>query len=114
MTEANAPERLGAAVVLPEAGDELSQTEIVWVDAGYSGKNFARVVQQLCDAKVEVIQRIAQAFEVLPKRWIVERTFGWLNRYRRLSKDYELHSESSEAMIYGSLIRLMTRRLAAA
>lgn len=57
--------------------------------------------------------RISQAFEVLPKRWIVERTFGWLNRFRRLSKDYEQHTESSEAMILGSLIRLMTRRLAA-
>lgn len=85
---------------------------LVWVDSGYSGENFARVVQQFCGATVEVIQRIAQTFEILPKRWIVERTFGWLNRYRRLSKDYELHSESSEAMIYGSLIRLMLRRLA--
>ena len=56
----------------------------------------------------------ALEFEILPKRWIVERTFGWLNRYRRSSKDYELHSESSEAMIYDSLIRLMTRRLATA
>jgi putative transposase len=46
-------------------------------------------------------------------RWIVERSFGWLNRYRRLSKDYELYTQSSEAMIYGSFIRLMTRRLAA-
>ncbi len=63
--------------------------------------------------RVEVIERIAKTFEILPKRWLVERTFGWLNRYRRLSKDYELHSENSEAMIYGSLIRLMTRRLAA-
>lgn len=44
---------------------------------------------------------------------MLERTFGWLNRFRRLSKDYEQHTESSEAMIYGSLIRLMTRRLAA-
>jgi putative transposase len=71
------------------------------------------VVEQICGAWVEVIERIAKTFEILPKRWIVERTFGWLNRYRRLSKDYELYSESSEAMIYGSLIRLMTRRLAA-
>jgi putative transposase len=52
-------------------------------------------------------------FEMLPKRWIVERSFGWLNRSRRLSKDYELYTQSSEAMIYGSFIRLMTRRLAA-
>jgi putative transposase len=100
-------------VVLHEATEELSQTQVVWVDNGYSGENFARVVKQICGARVEVIQRVAQTFEILPKRWIVERTFGWLNRYRRLSKDYELHSESSEAMIYGSLIRLMTRRLAA-
>ncbi len=113
VTGANASERLGAAVVLHEATEELSQTQVVWVDNGYSGENFARVVKQICGARVEVIQRVAQTFEILPKRWIVERTFGWLNRYRRLSKDYELHSESSEAMIYGSLIRLMTRRLAA-
>jgi putative transposase len=113
VSEANASERLGAAVVLHEAGDELARTEVVWVDQGYRGDNFARVVQQICGARVEVIERIAKTFEVLPKRWVVERTFGWLNRYRRLSKDYELYPETSEAMIYGSLIRLMTRRLAA-
>ncbi|MDE5103813.1 MAG: transposase, partial [Trichodesmium sp. St19_bin2] len=48
----------------------------------------------------------------LPKRWIVERTFGWLNRFRRLSKDYEVYSDVIEAMIYGSLIQLMVKRLA--
>jgi putative transposase len=72
-------------------------------------------VQQVCGqrVRVEVIERESKQFEVLPKRWIVERSFGWLNRYRRLSKDYELYTQSSEAMIYGSFIRLMTRRLAA-
>lgn len=114
VSEANLPERLGAVAVLDEVREELSQTEVIWVDAGYSGENFARVVQQICGAQVEVIERIAKTFEILPKRWLVERAFGWLNRYRRLSKDYELHSENSEAMIYGSLIRVMTRRLAAA
>ncbi len=53
-----------------------------------------------------------QAFVVLKKRWIVERTFGWLNWYRRLSKDYERLPENSEAMIYISMIRLMLRRFA--
>ncbi|MFG3818831.1 transposase, partial [Limnothrix redekei] len=62
---------------------------------------------------VEVISRIGKGFETLPKRWIVERTFGWLNRFRRLSKDYELYSETSEGMIYGCLMHLMVRRLAA-
>jgi len=113
VTEANLSERLGAAIILDEEREELSKTEVLWVDQGYSGKNFAHVVQQICGARVEVVERIAKTFEILPKRWIVERTFGWLNRYRRLSKDYELHSENSEGMIYGSLIRLMTRRLAA-
>ncbi|ABW32146.1 conserved hypothetical protein (plasmid) [Acaryochloris marina MBIC11017] len=47
------------------------------------------------------------------KRWIVERSFGWMNRYRRLNKDYEIYTENSEAMIFGSFIRLMVRRLAA-
>ncbi len=62
--------------------------------------------------RVEVIERISPTFEPLPKRWIVERTFGWINRFRRLSKDYELYSEVSEAMIYSSLMRLMLKRLA--
>ena len=62
---------------------------------------------------VDVIKRTTQTFEILPKRWVVKRTFGGLNRYRRLSKDYELYCEMSEAMIYGAMIRLMLKRLAA-
>jgi putative transposase len=101
--------------VLHEAVAELTKLKVVWVDSGYSGNNFARAVQQVCgeQVRVEVIERHSKAFEILPKRWIVERTFGWLNRFRRLSKDYELYTEASEAMIYGSLIRLMVRRLTA-
>lgn len=115
VTEANASERLGAVVVLHESIDKLSRLEVVWVDQGYSGPNFKRAVQQVCgeNVRVEVIERESKEFEVLPKRWIVERSFGWMNRYRRLSKDYEVYTESSEAMIYGSFIRLMVRRLAA-
>jgi putative transposase len=115
VTEANASERLGAVVVLDEAKEKLSKLKVIWVDQGYSGKNFANAVQQVCgeQVRVEVIERTSKTFEQLPKRWIVERTFGWLNRFRRLSKDYEVYSEVSESMIYGSLIRLMVRRLAA-
>lgn len=114
VSEANASERLGAIVVLDEVREKLSKLEVVWVDQGYSGKNFARAVQQVCGegVRVEVIERMGEGFEQLPKRWIVERTFGWLNRFRRLSKDYELYSEMSEAMIYSALMRLMVRRLA--
>ena len=114
VSEANGSERLGAVVVLNEARDKLSKLEVIWVDQGYCGPNFRRAVQNICgdQIRVEIIERKSQQFEVLPKRWIVERSFGWMNRYRRLSKDYELQTRSSEAMIYGSFIRLMTRRLA--
>ncbi|MGH9899092.1 MAG: transposase, partial [Pyrinomonadaceae bacterium] len=50
-------------------------------------------------------------FHILPKRWIVERTFGWLSKHRRLSKDYESLCETSEAMVYAAMIRLMLARL---
>jgi putative transposase len=56
--------------------DELSRTEVIWVDSDYRGANFARVVGQMCGARVEIIKRIAASCAVLPKRWIVERTFG--------------------------------------
>nr|WP_250126832.1 transposase [Chroococcidiopsis sp. CCMEE 29] len=114
VTEANASERLGAVVVLDEAKEKLSKLELIWVDSGYCGKNFANALKQVCGerVRVEVIERTAKMFERLPRRWIVERTFGWLNRFRRLSKDYEFYTQVSEAMIYGSLIRLMVKRLA--
>lgn len=102
-------------MVLHEAAAELSRLSVVWVDQGYSGANFVQAVKQVCgeQVRVEVIERTSTTFERLPKRWIVERTFGWLNRFRRLSKDYEVYTAVSEAMIYGSLIRLMVKRLAA-
>lgn len=108
-------ERLGAVVVFESVRDRLSALEVVYVDQGYSGENFARAIREACGehVRVEVIKRNSKTFEVLPKRWIVERTFGWLNRYRRLSKDYEVYTELSEAMIYGALIRLMLKRAAA-
>jgi putative transposase len=61
--------------------------------------------------RTEVVKRSSKEFELLAKRWMVERTFGWLNRYRRLSKDYELYTEISEAMIYGALIRTTFSRI---
>lgn len=112
VTEANTQDRLGAAVVLMEDTVECEDLQLIWVDAGYSGKAFEQVVDKLCGAKVEVIKRNSPQFEILPRRWIVERTFGWLGRCRRLSKDYELMPEVSEAMIYVAMVRLMLNRLA--
>ncbi|WP_233222838.1 IS5 family transposase [Chroococcidiopsis sp. CCALA 051] len=112
VTEANFPERLGGVVVTMEAAPLSNNLILIWVDAGFSGENFARVIQQVCSAQVEVVCRSQREFQVLPKRWIVERTFAWWNQYRRLSKDYELLPEVSESMIYTVMIRLMLKRLA--
>jgi putative transposase len=112
VTEANFPERLGGAAVVMEAEEATDNLVVIWVDQGFSGKNFERVIQELCAAKVDVICRTEPGFQVLPKRWIVERTFAWWNQYRRLSKDYELLPETSESMIYTVMIRLMLKRLA--
>lgn len=111
MSEANAPEGLFALAGLMEDSKELSKLELIWVDAGYRGENFARAVEKLCGARVEVIKRSDSGFQVLPRRWVVERTFSWLVSSPRLSLDYELLPEVAEAMIYAAMVRLMLRRL---
>lgn len=117
VTEANASERVVAAYALLALVEEnqqlLSQVQVLWVDAGYQGASFALAVWLMIQARVEVIQRQGPGFEILPKRWVVERTFGWLNWYRRLSKDYERLPEMSEAAIYAVMTRIMLRRLTA-
>jgi putative transposase len=112
VTEANGQDRTGAAAILFEHQERLSSLELIWVDQGYSGQNFAHRVSGICAAQVEVVKRMTSEFSVLPRRWVVERTFGWLGHYRRLSKDYELLPEVSEAMIYIAMIRLILNRLA--
>ena len=91
----------------------LKRVQVLWVDGGYSGDKFALAIWLIIQARVEVIQRDGPEFEILPKRWVVERTFGWLNWYRRLSKDYERLTEMSEAAIYAVMTRIMLRRLTA-
>lgn len=63
--------------------------------------------------QLEITKRSEQRFEVIPRRWVVERSIAWVNRYRRLSKDYEYRTTTSEAMVYMTGIRLMLRRMAA-
>ncbi len=65
---------------------------------------------------LEIVKRSddTKGFKLLPRRWVVERTFAWLGRFRRMSKDYEFNTSTSEAMIRLAMINIMTRRLAAA
>ena len=115
VTEGNASERTLAMAAVMEMWEQeretLQRLQLMWVDAGYSGWRFALGVWLIIQARVEVIKRTSPRFEVLPKRWIVERTLGWLNWYRRLSKEYEQLPEMSEAAIYASMTRLMLKRL---
>lgn len=81
-------------------------------DSGYASDALLYWCQQVFDVQTEVTNRGQQkGFQVLPKRWIVERTFGWLNRFRRLSKDYEQRPKISESFVYLSMIHLMLNRL---
>ena len=86
--------------------------QLIWADGGYAGK-LVEWVMNNCGWMLEIVKRNSdlKGFHVLPRRWVVERTFGWLNRYRRLSKDYERQTETSENIIYIAMISLMVRRL---
>jgi transposase len=86
----------------------------IFADGGFSGKDFMRLIMDTIGLIIETGLRsqTAKGFEVLPKRWVVERMFGWFNHWRRLSKDYEVLPETSETFIYIGMIRLMLRRLA--
>lgn len=84
----------------------------IWADGGYAGALVAWA-RQLWGCTVEIVKRSElHTFRVLPRRWVVERTFGWLGRYRRLNRDYERQAQTGEVMIYLAMIRLMLARLA--
>jgi len=108
----NIQDRDGAKLVLNRMRGWLPRLKIIWADGGYAGKLIDWVKDSMSWV-LEIVKRSddAQGFEVLPRRWIVERTFGWFNRYRRLSKHYEYLTESSEALIQICMIHLMLRRL---
>jgi putative transposase len=93
--------------------NRFPRLQLIWADGGYAGK-LVVWVSEFGNWVLEIVRRNdnVKGFTVLPKRWVVERTFGWLNRYRRLSKDYEELEETSESMIYLAMINNMTRRLA--
>lgn len=110
---ADIQDRDGAKLVLEKIRSHFPRLKKIWADGGYAGKlvDWAKEAGQWV---LEIVKRsdTAVGFEVLPHRWIVERTFAWLGRFRRMSKDYEALIETSEAMIRIAMIRLMTRRLA--
>jgi putative transposase len=110
----NVQDRDGAKLLLARAKGLFPRLKLLWADGGYAGKLIAWV-HETCNWVLEIVKRSddVKGFKLLPRRWVVERTFGWLGRYRRLSKDYERLPQSSEAMVYLGMTRLMLRRLTA-
>lgn len=112
---ANIQDRDGAKLVFAKAmlKGPWPRMERVWADGGYAGKLIAWVCS-FCQWVLEIVKRSddVKGFKLLPKRWVVERTFSWLSNYRRLSKHYEYWNETGEAMIHLAMIHVMLRRLA--
>jgi putative transposase len=116
VTAANVQDRDGAKQLLEMLRHRYMRLRHIWADGAYTGPlgQWVKELRPQRPIRLEITKRsdIAKGFVVIPKRWIVERTFGWFNRYRRLSKDYELLPETSEAVIQVTMIHLMIRRLA--
>lgn len=104
-------DRVAAKDVLKELKYKYDSALTVFADGGYTGKLIEFVQTILCWTMI-IVKRTDQSFKVLPKRWIVERTFAWISFCRRNAKDYERMPESSEAMIQLTLIKIMVKRLA--
>jgi putative transposase len=118
VTAGNVQDRDGAKCLLKEISVEkevVQRLELIWADGSYRGELIAWL-EDLLGCKLEIVEKPKDqvGFQILPKRWIVERTFAWLVRQRRLARDYERLPETSEAFIYVAMIRLMLRRLASA
>lgn len=113
VTAASVSDKAGAKLLLIKLFDAFSTLKIMWADGSYNGKPFARWAATVAAITVEVVARTSpHSFQVLRRRWVIERTFGWLMRYRRLVRDYERTTANSEAMIYWATVIIMTRRLA--
>ena len=107
-------DRDGAKLVLARLLGKFPRLRLFWADGGYAGQLIAWVASLVAGWTLEIVKRSddVKGFVVLPRRWVVERTFGWLMKCRRLSKDYEETTKSSEAWIRLAMIHLMVRRLA--
>ena len=112
MHSAAIQDREGAKLLFFKAATLFPSISLVWADGGYAGQ-LIEWLQKWCGWVLEIVRKLEGqiGFQVLPRRWVVERTFAWLGHSRRLSKDYEELTENSEAMIQVAMIRLMLQRL---
>ena len=118
ITPAAMQDRIAAQPLIKALVSTYGRLQIIWADGGYLGTllHWVKHLRPFGKLRLEVVRRCdnVKGFKVLPRRWVVERTFGWLFKSRRLCRDYEVRLDHSEAMIRICMIRLMVRRLAAA
>jgi putative transposase len=110
---ANIQDRDGAKLLLGKAKGLFPTLRLLWADGGYAGKLVAWVAS-VCGWVLQIVKRsdAAKGWVLLPRRWVVERTFGWLSQCRALARDYDYHPETSAALIQVAMVHLMLRRLA--
>jgi putative transposase len=112
---ASLQDRDGAKLVFEKIKGQFTFTrlKLIWADGAYAGQ-LVEWVKNACGWLLEIVRRNqgVKGFQLLPRRWVVERTFGWFGRYRRLSKDYEFQTDTSENMVLIAMIQLMVHRLA--
>jgi putative transposase len=113
VTEANYYDGEVGTWLLPYLCEHCPRLKKIWADGTYEGA-FVKLAQADYAVDVEIVHREAghKGFQLLPRRWVVERTFAWLNLYRRLYKDVEYYLQSADTMIYVAMTHLMVRRLA--
>ena len=128
VTAADVGDRDGAMLLLHNVRSVFPRLRYGWVDAGYRGA-FLAWAREVAGVELQVVRRrdggtgrrwlppgaeppVVPRFAVAPRRWVVERSFAWLGRYRRLSRDYEYLTATSEAVIQLAMIRLLVGRLA--
>jgi len=113
---ASIQDRDGARLVLQKLAHQFTRLVLIWADGGYAGQlvSWVQQIRAYRRVRLEIVKRSDQqkGFVVLPKRWIVERTFGWLGRYRRLARDYEHTTLSSQTMTYIASVRRMLKLVA--
>jgi transposase len=111
VTTANVTDRDGAVLLAEQNKKQLSSVQNILADGGYTGKPFAEKIKTVLHATVEVVKRNElHTFKVIPKRWVVERSFGWLEKCRRLWKNCERKLNSSKQMMVLCFVRLLLKR----
>jgi transposase len=113
VTAASVGDRMGAKLLVIALLNTCTRLKLIWADSGYDGRPLAEWIRAVANLTLVIIKRTElHVFRIVPRRWVVERSFGWLLRYRRLVRDYERRPEHHEAMVYWATVLLMTRRLA--